>query len=222
MAMYGILIIGIPQLTITLLAKIKMATKSNYGRNFCLAVHAICKKYAYNHVHNATLLRIIPKELAGADGMQVLKDTPAPGTGTTHLVAKLVSHLQAMMGEDTDSAYTKLVYGVSFNSNFSKEELKPRARDCKKSQHSKLHGRCKKQKTDKDDEAKKNRCPHCKKFHRKKPHQVKPDKCMWNKKYKGYHFKLICDKLEVAFKPHHKFSAELGGYASKDNKLGDN
>ncbi len=45
---------------------------------------------------------------------------------------------------------------------------------------------------------------------------------MWNKKYKGYHFKLICDELEVAFKPCHKFSAELGGYASKGNKLGDN
>jgi hypothetical protein len=45
---------------------------------------------------------------------------------------------------------------------------------------------------------------------------------MWNKKYKGYCFKSICDKLKVAFKPRHKFSAELGGYASKGNKLGNN
>jgi hypothetical protein len=52
-----------------------------------------------------------------------------------------------------------------------------------------------KKKKDKVDEPKKNTCPYCKKFHRKKPHQVKPDKCMWDKKYKGYHFKLICDKL---------------------------
>jgi hypothetical protein len=74
---------------------------------------------------------------------------------------------------------------------------------------------------DKDDKPKKNTCPHCKKFHRKKPHQVKPDKCMWNRKYKGYRFKLICDKPEVAFKPCHKFAAKLGGYASKDNKSGD-
>jgi hypothetical protein len=36
---------------------------------------------------------------------------------------------------------------------------------------------------------------------------------MWNKKYKGYLFKYICNKLEVAFKPHHKFAMELGGYA---------
>jgi hypothetical protein len=44
---------------------------------------------------------------------------------------------------------------------------------------------------------------------------------MWNKKYMGYHFKLICNKLKFAFKPHYKFSAELGGYASEGNKSGD-
>ena len=69
----------------------------------------------------------------------------------------------------------------------------------------------------KDDEPKKNTCPHCKKYHRKKPHRVKPDKCMWNKKYKGYRFKSICDELEVDFKPRIKFLADLGGYAEKDN-----
>ncbi len=127
-----------------------------------------------------------------------------------------------MMGGDIDSAYTKLAYGVNSNSNLSKEEHKPRARDCKKSQCSKLRGRCGKQKKDKDNKPKKNTCHHYKKFHRKKPHQVKPNRCMWNKKYKGYCFKSICDKLKVAFKPRHKFSAELGGYASKGNKLGNN
>jgi hypothetical protein len=78
-----------------------------------------------------------------------------------------------------------------------------------------------KQKKDKDNKPKKNTCPHCKKFHCKKPHQVELDKCMWNKKYKGYHFESICNELEVAFKPRHKFSAKLGGYASKGNKSGD-
>ncbi len=42
-------------------------------------------------------------------------------------------------------------------------------------------------------------------------------KCMWNKKYKGYRFKFICNELEVAFKPRHKFTVELGGYADKEN-----
>ncbi len=62
-----------------------------------------------------------------------------------------------------------------------------------------------------------NTCPHCKKIQCRKPHRVNLEKCMWNKKYKGYHFKSICNKLEVAFKPRHKFTAELGGYADKED-----
>ncbi len=44
MATYGI-VIGNPQLMLSLLANIEMATKSDYGREFCLAFHAICKKH---------------------------------------------------------------------------------------------------------------------------------------------------------------------------------
>jgi hypothetical protein len=220
MATYGI-VIGIPQLTLTLLANIETATISDYGREFCLAMHAIRKKYTYNHMHDVTLLQFILKELAGANSVRVLKDAPALGTGTMHSVSESVSYRKAMMGEDTDSTYTKLAYGVSSNSDSSEEERKPRARKCKKSQHSKLQGGHNKQKKDKDNKPKKNTCPHCKKFHRKKPHQVEPDKCMWNKKYKGYRFKSIYNQLEVAFKPRHKFLAELGGYTSKGNESGD-
>jgi hypothetical protein len=175
----------------------------------------------YNHVHNAALLQIILKKLADADGMPVLKDAPVPSTGTACLVAEWVSYLQAMMDKDTDSVHTKLACGMNSDSDSSKEECKPWGRDCKKSQRSKLRGRRGKHKKDKDNKLKKNTCPHCNKVYRKKPHQAKPDKFMWNKKYKGYRFKLICDKLEVAFKPCHKFSAELRGYASKGNEPGD-
>ncbi len=93
--MYGI-VIGIPQLMLALLVNIKTATKSDYGCEFCLAMHAIRKKYTYNHVHDVTSLQFILKELAGADGVRVLKDAPALGMGTAHLVAKSVSYLQAM------------------------------------------------------------------------------------------------------------------------------
>ncbi len=184
-------------------------------------MHAICKKYTYNYVHNVSLLQFILKELVGADSVRVLKDALAPGMGTAHLVAKSLSYLQAMMGEDTDSAYTELAYGISSNSNLSKEERKPLARKRNKSQRSKLQGGHGKHKKDKDDKPKKNTFPHYKKFYCKKPHQVEPDKCMWNKKYKGYHFKSICNELEVAFKPHHKFLTMLGGYASEGNESGD-
>jgi hypothetical protein len=70
MAMCSI-VIGIPQLMLTLLANVETATKFNYGHELCLAMHAIHKKYRYNPVHNATLLQFILKELAGADGIRV-------------------------------------------------------------------------------------------------------------------------------------------------------
>ena len=37
------------------------------------------------------------------------------------------------------------------------------------------------------------------------------DRCFWNKKYKGYHGKWICNKMEMAYIPRHKFAADMGG-----------
>ena len=96
MATYGI-VIGIPQLMLTLLANIETITKSNYGREFCLAMHTIRKKYTYDHVHDTTSLQTILMELASADGVRALKDAPAPNAGTAHSVANSVSFLNSMM-----------------------------------------------------------------------------------------------------------------------------
>ncbi len=215
MATY-VIVITIPQLTLTLLANIEMATKSDYGREFCSAMHAIHKKYTYNHVHDATSLQTILTELMGADGVRALKDAPAPSAGTAHSVANSVSFLNSMMmNGDTDSKYTESAYGASSDSGSSEERRKSRDRKHKKTKKPKSR-RNKKKEKDKNDEPKMNACPHCKKYYRKRSHQVKPDKCMWNKKYKGYPFKSICDELEVDFKPCIKFTADLGGYAEKD------
>jgi len=113
MATYGI-VIGIPQLTLTLLANIKTTTKSNYG--CCSVVHAIRKKYAYNHVHDVTLRQTILRELAGADVVRTLRDAPAPNAGTAHSVTNLVSFLNSMMlNSDTNSEYTESAYGAIRN-----------------------------------------------------------------------------------------------------------
>ena len=76
-------------------------------------------------------------------------------------------------------------------------------------------------KKEKDDEGKKkkkkNTCPHCKKLGRKRPHPKTPhNKCFWNKSYKGWRPRLICDELEIDFKPRSKFSANLGGWPEAD------
>ena len=111
-----------------------------------------------------------------------------------------------MLNSDTNTEYTESAYGASSDSGSSEEQRKPREREHKKPKKAKAHDKPKK---------KKNTCPHCKKYHRKKPHRVEPDKCMWNKKYKGYRFKSICNELEVDFKPRIKFLSDLGGYAEK-------
>jgi hypothetical protein len=121
-----------------------------------------------------------------------------------------------MLNSDTDSEYTESAYGASTDTGSSEEKRKSREREHKKPKKATAREKKKKEKA-KDDEPKKNTCPHCKKYHRKKPHRVKPDKCMWNIKYKGYRFKSICDELEVDFKPRITFSADLGGYAEKDD-----
>ncbi len=218
MATYGI-IIGIPQLTLTLLANIETATKSDYGREFRSAMHPIRKKYAYNHVHDGTSLQTNLTELAGADRVRALKDAPAPNAGTAHSVATSVSYLNSMMlNSNTDREYTESAYGANSDSGSSEEQRKPREQEHKKLKKAKARKNKKKEKAkDNKPKKKKNTCPHCKKYHRKKPHRVEPDKCMWNKKYKGYRFKSICDELEVEFKPRIKFLADLGGYAEKND-----
>ena len=42
------------------------------------------------------------------------------------------------------------------------------------------------------------------------------NKCFRNKSYKGRRPRSICNKLEINFKPHSKFSAELGGWPESD------
>ncbi len=121
-----------------------------------------------------------------------------------------------MMNIDSESDYTKSAYGASSDSGSSEEHCKSRERKNMKAKKSKSRGKKKKEKA-KDDEPKKNTCPHCKKYHRKKSHCVEPDKCMWKKIYKGCRFKSICDELEVDFKPRIKFTADLGGYAEKED-----
>ncbi len=121
-----------------------------------------------------------------------------------------------MMNINSKSDYTESAYGVSSDNGSSEEQRKSRKCKNKKAKKPKSRGKKKKEKA-KDDKPKKNTCPHCKKNYRKKSHCVEPDKFMWNKKYKGYHFKLICDEPKVDFKPCIKFTADLGGYVEKED-----
>jgi hypothetical protein len=92
-------------------------------------MHAIRKKYTYNHVHDATSLQTILTELAGADGVRALKNAPAPNAGTAHSVANSVTFLNSLMNIDSSSDYTGSAYGAISDSGSSKERCK--SRECK-------------------------------------------------------------------------------------------
>jgi len=92
-------------------------------------MHVICKKYTYNHVHDATLLQTILMELAGADGVRALKDEPAPNTVTAHSVANSVTFLNSMMNINSNSDYTESAYGASSDSGSSEERRKSLERE---------------------------------------------------------------------------------------------
>ena len=50
-----------------------------------------------------------------------------------------------------------------------------------------------------------NPCPHCKKYKRRLQHpHVSSNDCFWNKKYKGWRPKWICDEMEICYTPRHK------------------
>ena len=88
----------------------------------------------------------------------------------------------------------------------------------RKGKHSKEKNTNKKGKDDDGEKKKKkNDCLHCKKIGRKRPHpNTSHDKCFWNKGYKGWRPRSICDELEIDFKPRSKFSAKLGGWPESD------
>jgi hypothetical protein len=83
-----------PELTLILLANIHHTKEQDWGQEFRAAMAAIRKKYTYNHVHDATSLAFILKELAGADKLRAMKLAPAPNTSKENAVGKYRSILQ--------------------------------------------------------------------------------------------------------------------------------
>jgi hypothetical protein len=189
-------------------------------------MQSICTKYAYNYKHDKASLKVIMTELAKADSVQTLKDAPAPGTANANSVADTIKQLKTMTGnilcdcydkydkDDTVSDYDT-AYGVTTD-NLSTDTKSHKTR--------RNHKGCKVKEADdltktKEKKKKKNDCPHCKKFNQRRPHpNVPKDKCFWNKKYKGWHPRTVCNKLEVEFKPRSKFTAGLGGYPEDDSE----
>ena len=86
-----------PELTLILLANIHHAKEQEWRQEFCATMSAIWKKYSYDHVHDATSMAYILKELAGADKLRAMKLAPAPNLSKANAVGKYPSILRVQM-----------------------------------------------------------------------------------------------------------------------------
>jgi hypothetical protein len=213
------------QLAIILLANVELAASEDYGCEFCPAIQAIRHKYPYNHTHNATSIQAILIECAGTDAIQKLNEAPAHHLGSAHAVSDQVSYLTKLLQDQTygeGNAPDESAAAVQSDSDTSAD-----ASRCHRHHNATLtpkgtRHRLKSHNNTRQD-YRDNPCPHCKKFKRYRQHpNISHDNCFWNKKYYGYRPKGMCNEMELRYKPHHKFTADLGGYpADSSGSEGD-
>ena len=209
MKTYGI-DVSTPQVVLTLMENIEVAACKDFRQEFCLALQNIRAKYTYSHTHKDVLLRDILQELAKADSVGTLKDAPTPGTANA--VTTMLKKMRTTGNYDSsnNNDYTESSLSASSDKD---DELMATTSTCghrRKGKNSKEKTTGKKEKDNEGKKKKKkNDCPHCKKIGHKRPHRnTAHDKCFWNKVYKGWHPRSICDELEIDFKPRGQSSAQ--------------
>ena len=148
--------------------------------------------------------------------MRALRDAPAPNAGTVHSVTNSVSFLDSMMmngntTQNTPNQHTVLAptvahlkSGASLANVSTRNPRRPRLARKRKKRRTRMTSQ------------RRTHAHTARNTSARSPIASNRIKCMWNKKYKGYRFKLICNELKVDFKPRHKFPVDLGGYAEKE------
>ena len=194
------------EIALTLLANVDKATHHDWGLEFRPAMQEVRKNYNYNYTHDAASLANMLKEFAAADAIRTLSNAPEPTNEAAHLVQDTVNMFQDLMQAESDYESAYAVHSDSDSSNS--------ARTRKKRDKSKDRGRGRSRSKSTPQGINKD-CPGCKEFKRRRRHPNVPnEKCFWNKKYKGFRPKWICDEMELTYKGRLKFPAEMGGYRS--------
>jgi hypothetical protein len=217
MSTYGINI-GTAEIALVLIANIELAAKEDCGRDFRSALHKVRAKYPYSYPHNDTSLKDMLQLLNSADSVHTLKEAPPPASANAvrsvlESMRTYVTNTTTAYADDGDeSNYTESAYGATSDGDStirSSRHRRKKSNNKDKTKDDKV-GADKKTK-------KKNDCPHCKKYGNRRPHPKTPhEKCFWNKEWKGWHPRPVCDELEVTFKQRSKFSAKLGGLRNDD------
>ena len=194
-------------LVLTIFANIEKAVTHEWGREFRPAMQVIRTKYNYDYEHDDASLSDILLQLAAADSIRNMKEAPEPEIGAAHSVNEQLTLLQQMIQQEhTD--YEEEAMGVKSDSDSSIERSPRRTSSSGGRARSKSRGRSNSRRRTRE----RNKCKHCKKIRR---YAAKHDegKCFWNKAYKGWRPRSVCDEMDIKFKPRTNFSADLGGYS---------
>jgi hypothetical protein len=207
-----------PELTLILLANIHHAKEQDWGQEFRAAMSAIRKKYNYNHVHDATSMAFILKELAGADELRTMKLAPAPNASKANAVAKYKSILQnANDSWDGASSYAD---STSYDGSDSSQEKslsvkhhRDKKRSGKSSKSSKKSIDLSSSDSSSEEERKPKKkaaavatCKYCKQYGKSQhPERFSTNECMWNKKAVCFRFADVCKQMKLKYIKGHEF-----------------
>lgn len=199
-------------MALQVLANIEEAVQHGWGREFRTPLHTIRQKYRYNHKHTAASLTAILTLLSAVDAVRNLSDAPPPNQSNdvANSITEATNILSQIMQESMDF---EEVANAALSDSESSGDKHRRGRGGKRGKSGERGKSRTGSKSNDTNDKVRNTCPHCKVFKRRLAHPNVPEaKCHWNPKRKCYRQRWICDEMEIAFKPRHKFSADMGGY----------
>jgi hypothetical protein len=208
--------IDVSLLVVNLESNMEYAQSHEWGREFRISGQAVRKKYPdYTHKHNQASYNDIVTEYAAADRVRDLTEAPGPTNEQANHVGALTTQLQALQRIYDDFEESAFAADDASSRKSTKKKKKKKEHNRGRSVSSSHRGRSQSR-----DNRAKNKCKHCK-SERKYAAKHDPDKCFYNKKYKGWRPSAICELLGIPFKRRSQFSADMGGFASSAEEDSD-
>ena len=205
---------------LNILANTESAMQHDWGRELRPAMQTIRGKYPYNHKHDESSLQDILTILAGADSVRLLREAPEPTqTESANSVAESYALLQQMMHQPAESDYEESAFAAQSSGSESDDSSTSDRRARKKStrrDRSRNRGtRGGRSRSRHRDNQVKNKCKHCKEF-RQYSGEHDPDKCFYNKSYKGWRPSKVCMEIGMTYRGKGAFTKDMGGWLSDD------
>lgn len=192
---------------LVILGNVYAATQHDFGRDFREPLRSLRQLYRYDHKHDNVSLAAIIKQLTAADSLRDPADAPAPEsanavTDSKSLLSDFVS------GLDFDE-YAEEAMGVSEDDSDSGQPRPRRGKSNNSRGDRNRGGRGRSKSRDRTPTRwQDNPCKYCKLFKRRMQHPHTPTKdCYWNARLKVWRPRRVCDEMEIAYVPQHKFAA---------------